>query len=508
MTLERIGARLARVVASSDFARAVEEAVSGGARFAALLGVPRAGGEIELCAILAEAHCLVGIGTTLPGDEPSYPSLSLVVPAAAWYERELHDRYGVVPVGHPRLDPLVLPLRSGDSHEDVAGSANDPVDPDPDPDPDSDPGVLEAHASGEGLFTIPYGPVRSGVFESVEYLIETFGEDIPRVRSRIHHKHRAIDARFLELSAGDGVQLAERVEGTVSVAHAVAYCLALETLADRPPTREAELVRVVHAELERIVNHLESMIRHTEGAYQVAANARLAVHKERLMRLRGKLCGSRFGRGVVVPGGVRRPLADFEPAGDELAGVARALGSDLDALMATPSFLDRLRNTGVLPADLVAAHGALGPVGRGSGSTDDTRAARSYGAYGELSFQPASPQGRGDALARQQVRLDELRESLRMASAALAELARVRRPTWCERVEQVPDGSAISAVEAPQGELIYLVEMEAGRLTRVKPRCAAFHNFAIFPQAFRGDIFTDFVFIEASFGISIAGVSG
>jgi formate hydrogenlyase subunit 5 len=45
-------------------------------------------------------------------------------------------------------------------------------------------------------------------------------------------------------------------------------------------------------------------------------------------------------------------------------------------------------------------------------------------------------------------------------------------------------------------------------LVRVKPRCAAFHNFALFPQAFRGDIFTDFVFIEASFGLSIAGVAG
>ena len=70
------------------------------------------------------------------------------------------------------------------------------------------------------------------------------------------------------------------------------------------------------------------------------------------------------------------------------------------------------------------------------------------------------------------------------------------------------DGLALGWVEAPQGELLYLVEAEGGRLVRVKPRCASFHNLALFAEAFRGDIFTDFVFIEASFGLSIAGVSG
>ena len=58
------------------------------------------------------------------------------------------------------------------------------------------------------------------------------------------------------------------------------------------------------------------------------------------------------------------------------------------------------------------------------------------------------------------------------------------------------------------GELLYLVEAEGGRLRRVKPRSASFHNLSIFPEAFGGDIFTDFAFIEASFGLSIAGVAG
>ena len=75
--------------------------------------------------------------------------------------------------------------------------------------------------SGEGVFTIPYGPVRSGVFESVEYLVETSGEEIPHLRTRVYHKHRGLDRRFGDLDVDDAVLLAERVEGTNSVAHAL-----------------------------------------------------------------------------------------------------------------------------------------------------------------------------------------------------------------------------------------------------------------------------------------------
>ncbi len=484
-----------------ELTAAVVEALSGGGRFAGLLGAPRGDGSFELQAVIATTSGFSTIATRLPAGELAYPSLSLAVPAASWYERELHDRYGVEPVGHPRLDPLVLPLPDGDVRPALQPDPLRPATP--------DPGALEAHASGEGMFTIPYGPVRSGVFEAVEYLVETFGEDIPRLRTRVHHKHRAVDVRFLALDPDDGVLLAERVEGTASVAHAIGYCRALEELGSTPVPAAAELVRVVHAELERIVNHLESMIRHTEGSYQAVANARLALHKERLMRLRAELCGNRFGRNVVVPGGVSGPLRVAPgDARRELERIGDALAGDTAALMATPSFLDRLRGAGVLPPEAVVDHGALGPVGRGSGLADDTRSSRPYGAYPDLGFRSAGARAGGDALARQAVRSEELEESFRLAGEALEELAHERRPLWREGRGPLPDGAALVAVEAPQGELLYLVEVAGGRLDRVKPRPAAFHNFALFPRAFRGDIFTDFVFIEASFGLSIAGVAG
>lgn len=123
-----------------------------------------------------------------------------------------------------------------------------------------------------------------------------------------------------------------------------------------------------------------------------------------------------------------------------------------------------------------------------------------------LGAEAAAGRSEGDALARQWVRLEEMHEAFRLVRRALEELGESQPGAWRSEVP-APDGTVWSSVEAPQGELLYLVEAEAGRLTRVKPRCASFHNLALFSQAFRGDILTDFVFIEASFGVSIAGVS-
>jgi Ni,Fe-hydrogenase III large subunit len=104
--------------------------------------------------------------------------------------------------------------------------------------------------------------------------------------------------------------------------------------------------------------------------------------------------------------------------------------------------------------------------------------------------------------------LEEITTAFHLIREALDELGEQRAEAeWRVRVAP-PEGIGISSVEAPQGELIYIIEAAGGRLLRVKQRSASFHNLALFPQAFGGDILTDFAFIEASFGISLAGVAG
>jgi formate hydrogenlyase subunit 5 len=346
------------------------------------------------------------------------------------------------------------------------------------------------------------------VLESIEYLVETPGEAIPHLNMRVFYKHRGVTRRFTGMRPADAVLLAERTEGIASVAHALAFCHAVERIAGCAPPPAAALVRVLYAELERIANHLDVAVRLADAAGLAVATARLALHKERVMRLVSRMCGSRFGRGVVVPGGVTAlpllPPADIRAEIDRLSGPIKA---DAAALMATSSFLDRLRGTGPLTPQRARQHGALGPVGKAAGFADDARLTRPYDAYPDLDLPPVPSHVTGDAMARLRVRLQEVDQSfglLRQAAYDLsAERASAHHQVRCEPA----DGRATGWAEAPQGEVLYDVTLAGGRITGCHPRSASFHNLVLMHEVFAGDILTDFPFIEASFGLSVAGVA-
>ena len=454
--------------------------VAAGDRFAGLFAVrPAESGPATLSAHLAAAGGIDILEAVLPPGAAGYPALTPRIGAAFWYERVIHDQLGLVPDGHPRLAPLIRP---------------------------GDP--LPRHVEGYGLFTIPHGPVRSGVLESIEYLVETPGEAIPHLNMRVFYKHRGVERRFAGMSLPDAVLLAERTEGIASVAHALAYCHAVERMAGCTPPPAAALVRVLHAELERIANHLDVAVRLSDAAGLAVATSRLALHKERVMRLVSRMCGSRFGRGVVVPGGVSA-LPRLAPAElrAEIGRLAKQVTSEATALMATSSFLDRLRGTGPLTPERARVHGALGPIGKAAGFADDNRLTRGYDGYGELEVPPARAHAAGDALARLRVRWEEVESSFGLLRSAAGKLAE-RAGSDELRVDCEPAaGRALGWAEAPQGEVLYDVAVADGRIAHCHPRSASFHNLVLMHEVFTGDILTDFPFIEASFGLSVAGVA-
>jgi len=448
-----------------------------GDRFAGLFA-GRRGDTVTLSAHVAAPGRIDTLEAELPPDATEYPSLTPAIGAAFWYERLIHDQTGIVPEGHPRLAPLIKP---------------------------GDP--LPRHVAGYGLFTIPHGPVRSGVLESMEYLVETPGEAIPHLNMRIFYKHRGIAARFAGMAVPDGVLLAERAEGIASIAHALAYCHAVEAIAGCEIPRGAALLRVVHAELERIANHLDVAVRLADAAGLAVATARFALHKERVLRLVSALCGSRFGRGVVVPGGIaafprKRPAEILA----ELAPLEQQVSTDMRALLGTSSFLDRLRGTGPLTPARAREHGALGPIGKASGYADDARLTRPYDGYPALPSAEPGTHKAGDALARLRVRAEEITQAFGLIRLALSDFPERTRLT--PRVPCHPGtGRATGWAEAPQGEVLYDVTVEDGRISHCQPRSASFHNLVLMHEVFAGDILTDFPFIEASFGLSAAGAA-
>jgi formate hydrogenlyase subunit 5 len=454
--------------------------VDRGGRFAGLSGRRGDDGSVTLAAHMASPDGIDTLEASLPPEAASYPALTPSLGAAFWYERVIHDETGVIPDGHPRLAPLVR-QGSPDDH------------------------ALPRHVAGYGVFTIPHGPVRSGVCESMEYLVETPGEAIPHLNMRIFYKHRGIAARFEGMTVRDGVLLAERTEGVAAVAHALAFCHAIEAIAGCEIPREAALVRVLHAELERIANHLDVTVRLADAAGLAVATARFALHKERVLRLISGLCGSRFGRGVVVPGGVKA-VPETSELRDRLDPLERAISSDMDSLLRTSSFLDRLRGTGPLLPARAREHGALGPIGKASGYADDARLARPYDAYRWLDPAPPAAHSAGDAMTRLKVRAEEITQAFGLIRRALVDLPE-RTVVPGSAPCRPSDGRATGWAEAPQGEVLYDVTISGGLIARCQPRSASFHNLVLMHEVFAGDILTDFPFIEASFGLSVAGAA-
>ncbi len=484
----------------------VVDVVRAGGRFAGMFSTSEFGAA-RLVAIIEGADGFATLETRITAGEEhryEYPSLSLEVAPAFWYERAVQDLSGLVPVGHPRPDPLLLPVPPGGARPlpggpcgtgDISIEARRPAPVD---------------VRGHGMFALAFGPVRSGVFESIEFLLETPGEDIPHLNVRPHFKHRGVAKRFEGLAPADGVLVAERVEGIASVAHALAFSHAIETASGTTVPPRARLERVILAELERIANHLDVVMRLCDAAGLAVATSRFGWHKEETMRVMSRVSGSRFGRGAILPGGVRTGLVlPNEATRQQLRELDLRIRDDARRLMATPSFLDRIRGTGILEPGYARRWALLGPVGRASGQAIDDRRDHPYDGYPDLGL-PDGPAAEidGDVRARLRVRLNEIETSFELVLKACAVLDAQHgfSPSLIEP-GPVADGLWLGWAEAPQGEAVYAVVTEHGRIARCYARSASFHNLVAFHHAFHTDVFTDFPFIEASFGLGYAGVA-
>jgi Ni,Fe-hydrogenase III large subunit len=452
-------------------------------------------GTRELRALISLGKRVLDLRAQLYGY--TYPAVTPLVPAAHWFERELHDLWGVVPAGHPRLEPLIR--HDGDALAD-GGVVGDALGGGAAARPAGRRG--SDRLRGDGVFVIPYGPVRSGVLESAQFFVQTGGEDIAYCAQRLFFKRRGVERRITELPPALGVLVAERASGTSSVAHALAFSHAVEQLcgAEAPP--RAQAIRRVLAELERLHNHLEVTVRECEDAALSVAQAQFAALKERLHRLAATLTGNRFLRGVIVPGGVRTELATGPLARlqTDLDDWSRDFNGTLELLLRTDSFLDRLVGAGPLSESDARDFGCVGPVARGSGVDIDSRRDQPYDGYGALAVPTRTD---GDAMARMEVRFDEVRASLEVVRAACG--APMHGP-FAVPIGPFTSADGLGVAESARGETLYWLEADGReRLRACKLRAASFVNYGVFNRVFEAQVLTDFAFIEHSLGLSPAG---
>lgn len=472
------------------------------ARFVDLFGVARnVGLELHVLLALDTEGGWLRLLSELPEDSPRFATLTEIVPAAGWYEREVWSELGIRPEGHPGSPRLRLPAdwpegvhphRAGRlwSAEVERAQSHEP----------------ELAPAPEGVVDYPLGPVRSGVVESGHYILRTVGEEIIDTALHLFYKHRGVELRAAGLGPLHLPLVAERISGTDAFAESLALCQALETLAGVEVPPRAAAVRSVFAELERLYNHLGYQADLCQATGLVVAQAQFDILRERVLRLNAAVAGHRYLFGLNVAGGLSRDLdPDRRRAIRETTGLIRR---ELDRLggmlLRSPSHWDRLEGTGVLRPEDARDYATVGPVGRASGQDRDLRRDHPYAGYREVGFAVAVYRY-GDALARARVRLDEAQQSLRIIAQLLD---RLPDGAVCAPLRSLPpDRAGLGWAESARGETVHWVLTDAAGLARrYRVRPASFANWQAFPLAVPGhNILTDFPVIEQSFGLSYAG---
>lgn len=424
------------------------------------------------------------------------PSLAAITPLLGWYEREIQDLCGIRFSGHPEPSPLVL-------HEG-ARPAMPPLDPRYRPETmmpfSPQPWHLPA-LEGDDVQQLPFGPVRADVLESAQIVFYYVGEGILHCHPRLFFKHRGLEKQFEGLSPTLGVVLAERISGVDSFAHALAFCQAVESTSSGVVPERALHLRVVLAELERLYNHLHYLghLCHTTTLKVGEAQGKLL--EEQCKQINGIFTGSRFLRGLLTPGGMRRDL-NLDGLSDRLRTLEPQIVGYMAELEITNSHLDRLLTTGPLPRQVAFDQGASGPIKRASGIQRDLRWSHPYAAYG--SFNVDVPvRTEGDAHARSQIRMEEIRASLKLIYEAVEHMP--RGPVWAE-MHPVPGAEGLGWCESTRGSIYHCVHLdEAGHLARVKVKSPSFSNWRVFPFTVHDTNMMDYAINEASFGLTMAG---
>jgi formate hydrogenlyase subunit 5 len=445
---------------------------------------------------------------TTPSDSPIFevwrcklthapPSLATIWPLLGWYEREIMDLHGIRFHNHPEAHRLVLPnhVPPPFAFTDSAGAWAELA-------PEESgirtlPEVLAAEVQ-----TLPFGPVRADVLESAEFAFLYIGEQILHYHPHLFFKHRGMEAQFRGADAVRGAILAERVSGVGSVAHALAYCQAVEHAADCDVPPRAQWLRILLLELERVYNHLH-YLGHLAGTTTLkVGEAQGRLLEEQVKQINTRLTGSRFLRSLLIPGGLRR---DLQPTGwlsEQLEALRVETAKYVDHLENSDSHLDRLITTGVLSSRIAFEQGATGPIQRASGHDRDLRRDHPYAAYSEVPL-TVPVRREGDAYARYRVRIEEIDASIVIMQRALLLLP---EGDICAPCSPAPMAEGLGWVESTRGTMFYAVHFGSdSRLARVKIKSPSFSNWRAFPFTVHETNMMDYAINEASFGLTISG---
>jgi len=392
--------------------------------------------------------------------------------------------------------------------------------------------VSERAFSGETML-LNMGPQHPSTHGVLRLLLELDGEIVVNAIPEIGYLHTGIEKNMEAKTYIKAEVMTDRLDYMNTVGNNLAYCMAVEKLVDLDVPVRAQAIRVILTELQRIASHLVWI--GTFGLDLAAMSMFLYAFREReqILDILELCSGQRMMTTYIRPGGLWRDVpVEFETAVRDFIKTFPRRIDEYEALLTkNPILLDRLLGIGIMDAATALQHGVTGPMLRASGVNWDLRKARPYMGYEQYDFDvPVATEG--DTYARYIVRVQELRESLKIVEQALNKLPMgpvrsdnrkfVTPPRseigvsmealihhfklWTEGFP-APKASIYSAVESPRGELGVYLEGDGGpKPYRVHMRTPSFDNLSVVPKIVKGHLVADLVAILASTDIVLGDI--
>ncbi len=392
--------------------------------------------------------------------------------------------------------------------------------------------VSERAVTGETML-LNMGPQHPSTHGVLRLLLELDGETIVNCIPDIGYLHTGVEKNMEAKTYIKAEVMSDRLDYMNPLGNNLAYSMAVEKLVELDVPPRAQALRVILVELQRIASHLVWV--GTFGLDLAAMSVFLYCFRERevILDIFELVSGQRMMTTYIRPGGLWRDVpVEFESAVRNFLKIFPRRIDEYEALLSkNPLLQDRVVGIGKLSAQDALSHGVTGPMLRASGVDWDLRKARPYMGYEQYEFKvPTRTQG--DTYARYIVRIEELRESLKIVEQALNKLPMgpinsdnrkfVPPPRseigtsmealihhfklWTEGFP-APKGSIYNAVESPRGELGVLLEGDGGpKPYRVHWRTPSFDNLSVISLITKGHLVADLIAILASVDIVLGDI--